>query len=139
MGTATRGSSVGGFVPRIIGFVGSLVMLGYVLGRDALAGGRSFGKQIQGIRVVTGGQPIGVMESVKRNALFAIGSALGTLSATLHLVPCLGDAVACLLIPLQILGAFVTLAVAVIEIIKITQDPEGVRLGDQFANTRVVR
>ena len=85
------------------------------------------------------GQPIGAMESARRNAVFAIGAALGLVSATLRLVPCLGDAVACLLWPLVFLGGIVSLGVAVFEIIKITQEPDGIRMGDQMAGTRVVR
>ena len=128
------------FVPRLIGFAGALIGLAYVLGRDLVAGGRSLGKQVQGLRVVTvSGQPIGVMESARRNAVFAIGAALGLVSATLRLVPCLGDAVACLLWPLVFLGGIVSLGVAVFEIIKITQEPDGIRMGDQMAGTRVVR
>jgi hypothetical protein len=41
--------------------------------------------------------------------------------------------------PLWILGVFVSLGAAIYEILRITQDPEGVRYGDQLAATRVVR
>lgn len=127
------------FLPRIVGFVGSLVLLGYLLGRDVLGGGRSIGKKLQGIRVVTTtGRPLSFADSAKRNAIFAIGSVLGCLSATLQLVPCLGDIVACLLAPLWILGFMVGLVAVVLEIVKIIQEPEGVRMGDQFAETRVI-
>jgi hypothetical protein len=137
---ATGGGMAASFVPRLLGFVGALAGLGYILGRDVLAGGRSLGKQLQGIHVVTtAGTPIALMDSVRRNAPFAIGSALGFVSATLQLVPCLGDAVACLLWPLMILGALVSLGVAIFEMIKISQEPDGIRMGDQMANTRVVR
>jgi uncharacterized RDD family membrane protein YckC len=128
------------YIPRLLGFAGSVLSLGYILGRDLVAGGRSLGKQLQGIRVVTtGGGPIGMIDSVKRNAVFAIGSALGLVSATLQLVPCLGDIAACIILPLQILGGLISLGLAIFEMIKISQDPEGIRLGDQMANTRVVR
>lgn len=127
------------FLPRIVSFVSAVVSLGYILGRDVLAGDRSFGKKTQGIRVVTtSGQPPTFVDSAKRNAIFAIGSTLGFVSATLQLVPCLGDAVACLLAPLWILGLLVGLVAVILEIVKITQDPDGVRLGDQFAETRVI-
>jgi uncharacterized RDD family membrane protein YckC len=137
----TRTSSVAmSYVVRVLGFVGALLGLGYVLARDVVAGGSSIGKKTQGLRVVTtSGAPAGLMESAKRNAFFAIGSLLGVLSATLGLVPCLGDVVNCLLTPLKVIGFLVALAVAVIEIVKIVQDPEGIRLGDGFAGTRVVR
>lgn len=137
---ATSSSGVGGYVPRILSFLGSLLSVAYVLGRDMLAGDRSLGKKIQNIRVVTvTGAPITFNESLRRNAIFAIGSGLGLLSATLQLVPCFGDAVACLLMPLIVLGGLVSLGAAIFELIKITQDPEGIRMGDRMAGTRVVR
>jgi uncharacterized RDD family membrane protein YckC len=138
--TATDSGSAMSYVGRILGFLGSLVSVGYVLGRDVLVGGMSLGKKTQGIRAVTtAGAPIGLMDSAKRNLFFAIGSLLGLLSATLRLLPCLGDAVACMLTPLTVIGMVVGLVVAVVEVIKIVQDPQGVRLGDAFAGTRVVR
>ena len=137
---SNSGSGVLPYVGRVLGFLGALLSLGYILGRDVLAGGNSIGKKTQGIRVVTtGGAPITFVDSAKRNAFFAIGSILGLVSATLGLIPCLGDAVNCLLLPLRLIGLVVGLVVAVIEIVKITQDPEGIRLGDSFAGTRVVR
>lgn len=138
---AGRSGSVAlGYVMRVLGVLGALLGLGYVLARDVVAGGNSIGKKTQGLRVVTTtGSAAGALESVKRNAPLAIGSVLGLLSALLQLVPCLGDAVACLLTPLTWLGYLVGLAVAVIEVVKIVTDPEGVRLGDGLAGTRVVR
>ena len=44
-------------MPRILGFLGSLISLGYILGRDVVAGDRSLGKKIQDIRVVTTAGP----------------------------------------------------------------------------------
>lgn len=135
---ATTG--VGMYVPRIVGFLGSLISLGYILGRDVVAGDRSIGKKMQGIRVVTvAGGPVTFNESARRNGIFAIGAAMGLLSATLQLIPCLGDMVACLLLPLTILGALISVGAAIFEIVKITQEPEGIRFGDQQAGTRVVR
>src|SRR5215208_3287827 len=101
---SSSSSAVGNYVPRILSFLGALISLGYILGRDIVAGDRSIGKKIQDIRVVTTtGGPIDFMTSARRNGIFAIGAALGLLSATLMLVPCLGDAVACMLMPLQLL------------------------------------
>ena len=137
---STSTSMIGVYLPRVVTFVGSLVSLGYILGRDLVAGDRSLGKQVQSIRVVTvAGGAIGFMESARRNAIFAIGSALGVISSTLRLVPCLGDAVSCLLMPVWILGALISLGAAVYELLQITQRPDGVRYGDQMAGTRVVR
>jgi uncharacterized RDD family membrane protein YckC len=135
---ADQGRGFMGFVPRIIGFVGAAIGLAYVLLRDSIVGGQSVGKKIMNLRVVlTSGQPMGLVDGVKRNALFAIGSALGFVSATLRLFPCLGDVLSCLLWPLYILGALATFAVVVIEVFNIIQEPNGVRLGDKMAYTRV--
>jgi hypothetical protein len=79
------------------------------------------------------------VESAKRNGIFAIGAACGVVSATLGLVPCLGDAVRCLLLPVWILGLLIGLGAAIYELIQITQRADGVRYGDQIAGTRVVR
>jgi flagellar biosynthesis protein FliQ len=138
--SATSTSMVGVYLPRVISFLWSLVCLGYILGRDIVAGDRSIGKKLQNIRVVTvKGAPIGPLESAKRNGIFAIGAVLGVLSATLGLVPCLGDVVRCLLLPVLMLGMLVGLAAAIYELIQITQRADGVRYGDQIAGTRVVR
>jgi hypothetical protein len=137
---ASSTSMVGVYLPRVVNFLGSLVTLAYILGRDVVAGDRSIGKKVQNIRVTTiTGTPIGFTESAKRNGIFAIGSALGAISATLGLVPCLGDVIACLLMPLFVLGILVGLGAAIYELMLITQRPDGVRYGDQLAGTRVVR
>src|SRR5512132_3376471 len=140
LGKATSSSAVSSYVPRILNFLGSIVSLGYILGRDVVAGDRSIGKKIQDIRVVTtAGGPIDFMTSARRNGIFAIGSALGLLSATLGLIPCLGDVVNCMLFPLVLLGVLVAIGAAIYELLQITQHPEGIRFGDSPAGTRVVR
>ena len=140
VGSATSGSAVANYVPRILGFLGSAMILGYILGRDVIAGDRSIGKKIQDIRVVTTtGGPVDFMTSARRNGLFAIGAALGFLSSTLGLIPCVGDVVNCMLFPLMVLGVVVAVGAAIYEILQITQQPEGIRFGDRTAGTRVVR
>ena len=140
LGSATDSSAVSSYVPRILGFLGSLISLGYILGRDVVAGDRSLGKKVQDIRVVTTtGAPIDFMTSARRNGIFAIGAALGAVSATFGLIPCLGDMVNCMLFPLQMLGIVVAVGAAIYEILQITQQPEGIRFGDKTAGTRVVR
>ena len=137
---ASSTSMVGVYLPKVISFLGSLVTLGYILGRDVVAGDRSIGKKVQNIRVVTvTGAPIGFTESAKRNGIFAIGAALGAISATLGLVPCLGDVINCLLLPVMFLGVLVAIAASIYELVLITQRPDGVRYGDQLAGTRVVK
>jgi hypothetical protein len=128
------------YVPWAMSLLGTLVCGGYILGRDLLGGGRSLGKKTQDLKVVTvSGGTIGPMESARRNAIFALGLPFGLLSAVMGLLPCLGHAVQCLLAPLVLLGALASVVAAVVEIIKITQDPAGIRYGDQFARTKVVR
>lgn len=140
LGSATSSSAVSNYVPRILGFLGWLVCLGYILGRDVVAGDRSIGKKMQDLRVVTTtGAPINYMDSARRNGIFAIGAALAFLSAAFQLIPCLGDAVACMLMPLTLLGMVVTVGAAIYEMLQITQQPEGIRFGDKTAGTRVVR
>ena len=140
LGSATSSSTVSSYVPRILGFLGALISLGYILGRDIVAGDRSIGKKMMDIRVVTTtGAPLDFMTSARRNGIFAIGAALGLLSATFGLIPCLGDAVKCMLMPLQLLGFVVSVGAAIYEILQITQQPEGIRFGDKTAGTRVIR
>ena len=140
---ASDSAALGGialYLPRLVSFVGSLLSLAYVLARDVLGGGRSLGKKFQDIRLITlDGHAVTFLDSVRRNAIFAVGSILGLLSATLHLVPCLGDVVACMIVPLVILGGLFGIAAVVVEILKIIQDPAGIRFGDQWADTRVVK
>jgi len=120
----------------LVGIAGQAVLLAYILLRDIISGDRSLGKKTQEIKVVTtSGAPLTAMDSIKRNAILAIGSALGLIWAMAGLIPFLG----CLLTPLMILGSLVSLVVVIIEVVKIMQDPAGIRLGDQFASTRVTR
>jgi hypothetical protein len=128
------------YATRLLNFLGSLLVLGYVLGRDFVANGRSLGKQLVNIRVLTpAGGPIGFEHSAKRNAIFAVGATLGLVAATLQLVPCLGDALVCMMAPLFVLSWVFGIAAVIVEVIKITQDPAGVRFGDEWGGTRVVR
>jgi uncharacterized RDD family membrane protein YckC len=138
--SATSSSMVGTYLGYTITFIGSLVTLVYTLGRDVIAGDRSIGKKVQNIRVVTAkGAPIGPVESAKRNGIFALGAFLFVVYATLQLIPILGRLLACLLVPLLILGGLISLAAAIYELLQITQRGDGVRFGDQIAGTRVVR
>ena len=123
--------------PALTLLFSSLSLL-YVLGRDVLAGDRSIGKKTMGVRVVTlSGAPAGMTESVKRNALFAPSFALSVLAATVQMIPFLG-CLTCLLIPLQILAVLFGIMAVIWEIVQITSKPDGERMGDQMAGTRVV-
>ena len=104
--------------------VGLLAGLLYLLIADGLSGGQSLGKRIARIHVVcdADGQPAGFLESALRNAPFAVvGLFLG--------IPLLG----------WILLASVGLLIVGIELYFVVSDPQGKRLGDIIAATRVVR
>jgi hypothetical protein len=133
---AIFGRVIAPMLGALVGILGQAVLLGYILLRDIISGDRSLGKKTQEIRVVTtSGVPVTAMDSIKRNAIFAIGSALGLIWAMAGLLPFL----ACLLTPLMLLGSFISLVAVIVEIVKIIQDPAGVRFGDQIASTRVTR
>ena len=133
-------SGVASYAGRVLNVIGSVAILAYILGRDVMFDGRSLGKKTQELKVVgaTGG-PVTLEESVRRNAIFAAGSALTVVSTLLQLFPCVGDVVACLLMPLLLLGGLAAFAAAILEMVWIIQDPAGIRFGDKFARTRVVR
>lgn len=133
-------ASVAGYAARVLHLIGSLAILAFILGRDVLFEGRSLGKKTQDLKVVGAtGAPVTLEESVRRNALFAAGSALAVLSTALQLFPCVGDVVACLLTPLLLLGGLAAFLGAIVEVVMIVQDPAGIRFGDKFARTKVVR
>lgn len=133
-------SGVASYAGRVLNMLGSLALLAYILGRDVLFEGRSLGKKTQDLKVVgASGGLVTLEESVRRNAIFAAGSALAVVSTALQLFPCVGDAVACLLTPLLLVGGLVAFAASILEIVWIIQDPAGIRFGDKFARTRVVR
>jgi len=139
-GSAMAAGAGAGMLSRVLGLVGALVGFVYVVGRDVFAGGRSFGKQAMGLRVITSsGAPCGLVDSAKRNAIFAIGSGISLVGAVFMLIPCLGEAMSCLLILPRILAGLLGVAALIVEIVKIVTDPAGIRFGDQFAGTRVVR
>ncbi|NPV70952.1 MAG: hypothetical protein HPY55_09945 [Firmicutes bacterium] len=103
--------------------VGGLAAAAYMLAKDGLMDGRSPGKKIFNLKVVTvsGWQAATYVDSVKRNAIFAAPDLL-------MLVPIIGLTFA----------APVSLAIFILELVFIITDPEGLRLGDKFAGTKVV-
>jgi len=123
-----------------IELVTALVTLGYILGRDVVLEGRSVGKKVMDIRVVTSaGKPIEFSDSMRRNAIFGVGSALSVIHGAIGMVPCFGTAIGCLMAPLLILAFIFGVAAVVVEIIKFVTDAAGQRFGDQWAGTKVVR
>ncbi|CAN5846974.1 RDD family protein [soil metagenome] len=117
-----------GLVPVIGGIAG----IAYVLFRDGLdveyMRRRSLGKTLMKLTVVRDdGAPMDLMTSARRNWPLAFGS----LTQLLVFIPILGWA----LIPLVLIAGVVFV---IIEIVKVTTDPDGRRWGDGLAKTRVV-
>jgi uncharacterized RDD family membrane protein YckC len=129
---------VSGDGAKLIAIFLLLVDLLLVLGRDLTAGDRSIGKKLMGIRVVTtAGQPLTFMESFKRNALFAPGLAIGLLTAIIDLIPLGGCMVWLVIIIPRAVGFVAVLGAVAWEVMQIVENTQGVRAGDNLANTRV--
>ena len=123
------------FIAGLLGLVpllGDLLAVVYMLTRDAIFyvvmttgdwRGRSFGKRLMGLRVVrTGGGPVDLAVSVKRNLPLVVGSVI-------LMVPLIG----------KFVGPLVALAFIALEIVAIVTDPRGRRIGDRLGDTTVVR
>ena len=135
---------VAGIINSILGglvqVAGAAVMCGYMLLRDFLLKGNSIGKHVMKIKVVnTAGGPIDMMQSIKRNVVFALMPVLWLFSAIVGMIPILGCIAGVLLWILQIIVGLALLAFIVWEIITITKDPNGIRWGDKTAGTMVVK
>ncbi len=110
-------------VPRAGFFAG----IAYLLIADGLFGGRSIGKKLIGIKVVLieSGKACGYKESIFRNFIFAIGLLL---CGILNDVPLLGG-VFIIIVPVLIL---------LFEGLILLGSENGMRVGDEFAKTRVI-
>ncbi|MFP4200137.1 MAG: RDD family protein [Bacillota bacterium] len=121
-------------VPSLIPVVGALIGTLYALTKDALVyqlmgdenyRNRSIGKKIMNLEVArvdgVGNEDIDWGTSVKRNLPLAIGTLI-------MIIPVIG----------WVIGPIVGLVIGVIEVILVFTDPEGRRLGDKFAGTRVI-
>ncbi len=116
----------------IIPFVGGIIGAAYILVRDGLEldfmDHRSIGKKLVKLRPTRlDGQPMDIATSVKRNFPLAIGA----VGAVFMIIPILGWIIAILL-------ALVAFVLWIIEAILVVTDPEGRRMGDKFAATKVV-
>lgn len=121
-----------GFVIGMIPFIGGLIGAAYWLVRDGLEvefmDRRSIGKKVMKLRPVRlDGRPMDIATSVRRNWMFAIGGIV----QLLMFIPILGWL---LMIPV----ALVALALGLLELYKVLTDPQGRRLGDSMAGTRVI-
>jgi uncharacterized RDD family membrane protein YckC len=117
-----------GWIP----FVGWIAAAAYILVRDGLelefADRRSIGKKVMKLRPVRlDGKPMDIGTSVMRNVVFVIG----TLGAVFAIIPILGWVV-------SVIVAVVAGVLAVIELVLVITDPEGRRLGDKLAGTKVI-
>jgi uncharacterized RDD family membrane protein YckC len=117
-----------GFIP----IIGGIISAAYWLLRDGMdfefMKRRSLGKKVMKLRPVTlDGSPVDIAVSIKRNWMFAFGGIV----QLLMFIPVVGWA----LIP--VVGV-IALILVIIEIILVLTDPEGRRMGDKIANTKVI-
>ncbi len=121
-----------GIVIGLIPAVGGLAAAAYWAVRDGLEfefmHHRSVGKHVMKLRPVTlDGSPMDIMVSIRRNWMFALGGVV----ELLWWIPFIGWL---FVIPVA-LAAFV---IGVLELYLVITDPEGRRLGDKIANTKVI-
>ena len=104
--------------------VGPLLAVAYLLARDAIFPGQSFGKKILKLKVIdqVSGKPASMRESVIRNFPLAM-------NFFFPLVPIIG----------HLIGGVTGTIVFVIEAIAIATDKEHRRLGDKLAGTIVIK
>lgn len=117
----------------MIPFVGGIVAAAYMLVRDGLevefADRRSIGKKLMKLRPLRlDGAPMDLATSAKRNLPFVVG----WIGMPFLIIPVLGWLVAILL-------AVVGTLVGLVEIFLVLTDGEGRRMGDKFAETKVVQ
>jgi uncharacterized RDD family membrane protein YckC len=117
-----------GFIP----IIGGIISAAYWLLRDGMdfdfMKKRSLGKKVMKLRPVTlDNSPVDMVVSIKRNWMFALGGIV----QLLMFIPVVGWA----LIP--VVGV-IALILVIIEIILVLTDPEGRRMGDKIANTKVI-
>jgi len=116
-----------GFIP----IVGGLIAAAYWLLRDGLdiefMDHRSLGKKVMKLRPVTlDGEQLDLAGSAKRNWMFALGGIAQMFAFTI-----IGLVIA---IPL----AFVAFLIGILELVLVLVDPEGRRMGDKIAGTKVI-
>ena len=121
-----------GVILGLLPAIGGLAAAAYWLVRDGLEfefmDHRSVGKRLMKLRPVTlDGSPMDIVASAKRNWMFALGGIVTLLLA----IPFVG---LLLVIPVAIAG----MVIGIIELLLVLIDPEGRRLGDKLANTKVV-
>jgi uncharacterized RDD family membrane protein YckC len=109
-----------------ITIVGAVLAVGGWLARDVVWEGNSVGKKLIGLRAVTAaGTPVTINDSVRRNAIFAAGAVAAVLAR-------LGLFGAVAAMPLAYAAGLLALVEGILVLIDQT------RLGDRFANTKVI-
>ncbi len=116
----------------MIPWVGGLVSAAYWVLRDGLdlpfMDQRSVGKKLTKLRPVTmDGERLDMMGSVQRNWMFGVGGVM----QILVYVPILGWL---LMIPVAALA----ILIGIVELYRVIVDPEGRRVGDLLADTKVI-
>jgi uncharacterized RDD family membrane protein YckC len=114
------------FVVGLIPIIGGLIGAAYLLLRDGFEidfmDQRSLGKKLMKLRpVLLDGGKVDLVVSIKRNWILAIPSIL-------MIIPVFG----------WIAAPFLGLAIGIIEFILVITDPQGRRIGDKLAGTKVI-
>jgi uncharacterized RDD family membrane protein YckC len=121
---------IGGLLSFLVGlaipFVGGILGAAYILLKDGLdvefMDKRSIGKKLMKLRPVRlDGGAVDINTSIMRNWPLAIGSIIS-------IIPILG----------WVLGPLAALVFSIIELVLVLTDPEGRRLGDKLAGTKVI-
>jgi uncharacterized RDD family membrane protein YckC len=125
IGTRFIAAFIDGILQILVGMIpviGGLIGAAYMLIKDGLFESQSLGKKLMKLQVVTlDGSKADYVVSAKRNAIFAVPSLIS-------IIPLIG----------WIIGGLLSLVVAIVEIVKVLNDPKGRRMGDQWANTQVI-
>lgn len=121
-------------------FNAQVVMILYLICRDALFAGRGVGKNLMGLQVVdiSTGHPAGFPQSIKRNiVLYGPALALYIVTPLLGLIPV--DAVREFLAnALQVVGGLYSFLVIPYEAYRVYSRTDGRRWGDELAGTEIV-
>lgn len=117
--------------------VGTLIGVGYILVRDGLAldfmNGRSIGKKIMKLRPVRlDGGTMDINTSIRRNWPLALGNIIWGLAAVM------GGLGIYLFAGLLAIIAWLGSLLGLVEGILVLTDAEGRRIGDKFADTKVI-
>jgi uncharacterized RDD family membrane protein YckC len=118
------------------GILVSATVIVYVLFRDAIPipalEGASIGKKILGFRAEKlDGSTLTFEDSARRNAIFAVGTAISLVGALLSFIPFVE-------MIFSILGGLIGLGLVIFELYMLFTDPDNRRWGDGFAGTVVV-